>query len=126
MKLNLPFFKKQLPEQPRMMTQIEVEQVHAMLVAIVTGQTPIKFSKLKAGEPNPLQMMAEVFAYILRHPHGKQVAAVIEDLRSKLDQWAKENAHDEAQEKIIDMIQQNYATPPSDIIPPPTNRHGAA
>jgi hypothetical protein len=126
MKLNLPFFKKQQPEPPRMMTQAQVEQVHQMLVEIVEGRTPIKFGKLRKGENNPIQMMAEVFACVLRHPHGKQVNAVIEDLRSKLEQWAKENEHHEAQSKIVELIQKGYEPPPSGMVPPPNNRHGAA
>jgi len=109
-----------------MMTKAEVEQIHQMLVAIVEGRTPIKFAKLRKGENNPIQMMAEVFACVLRHPNGRQVNAVVEDLRSKLEQWTKENEHHEAQSKIISLIQQGYEPPKSDIIPPPTNRHGAA
>lgn len=108
------------------MTQKEIEQVHSMLVAIVTGQTPIKFSKLRKGENNPVQLMAEVFACVLRHPNGDAVKRVVADLRSKLDQWTKENEHHESQSKIISLIQQNYEPPHSGMVPPPNNRHGAA
>lgn len=127
MKLKFPFFKDKPPEPTGMMTQPEVERVHQMLVAIVTEQTPIRFSKLKAREPNPLQMMAEVFAFVLKHPHGNQVAKVIEDLRSKLEQWAKEHQHEAEQAKILDLIAEQSKPPSLTIVPPPpTNRHGAA
>lgn len=110
-----------------MMTLAEVTKIHQMLVAVVTGQTPIKFSKLRKGENNPVQLMAEVFACVLRHPNGRQVNAVLEDLRSKLEQWTKENEHHEAQAKILDLIAEQSKPPSLTIVPPPpTNRHGAA
>lgn len=122
MKLKFPFFKDKPPEPTGMMTQKEVEEIHNMLVAIVTGQTPIRFNKLKAGEVNPIQMVAEVFACVLRHPNGRQVTKVIEQFQTQLKEFYDKQAE---QSKIVDLIQQG-STPPSDIIPPPTNRHGAA
>lgn len=80
-------FGKQEPEPPKptMRTEAEIRKYHDMLVMIVMGQTPIRFEKLRKGEPNPLQMMAEVLAWTLgNQEHGRQVDAVLKDLEAKL------------------------------------------
>lgn len=120
MKLNLPFFKSKTPEPTGMMTQAEVTQIHQMLVAIVTGQTPIRFNKLKAGEVNPIQMVAEVFACVLRHPNGRQVTKVIEQFQAQLKEFYDKQAE---QEKIVKLVQKGYEPPEPSAIVPPNNSH---
>lgn len=112
--------------RPKMMTYEEIKAAHDLLVAVVTGQTPLKFSKLKSHESNPLQMMAEVFAFILKLEHGRQVAAVLDDIRGKLAAGAATMKHKEEQDKIVQLIQQGYETPSDSPIIRPPNSNGAA
>ena len=121
MKLNFPFLKSKAAT-PKMMTREEVEAVHTLLVAVVMGKTALRFQKLRKGEDNPLQMMAEVFAYVLNHEHGAQVGAVIADIRSKLAMAA----HQAEQNRIVSMIQNGYEPPPAPTILPPPDATGAA
>lgn len=120
MKLN-----KFFAPRPKMMSYEELKGAHDLLAAVVLGQTPLRFEKLKKGEVNPLQMMAEVMAFVLKLEHGKQVSAVLEDIRGKLAAGAATMKHKEEQDKIVQLIQQGYEPPAeSRIMRPPNN--GAA
>lgn len=103
MKLNI-FSKDKKPDLPPMMTQQDLEDAHNLLVAIVTGKTPIRFSALKKGEINPLQMVTEVLAYVLQKPHGKQVGEMIAHLKGQLEEGYRKHAEQEAiQKKLQEM-----------------------
>lgn len=112
--------------RPKMMTYEEVKGAHDLLAAVVLGQTPLRFEKLKKGQENPLQMMAEVFAFILKLDHGRQVGAVLEDIRTKLAAGAATMKHKEEQDKIIQLIQQGYEAPADSPIIRPPNSNGVA
>lgn len=112
--------------RPKMMTYEEVKGAHDLLAAVVLGQTPLKFSKLKRHESNPLQMMAEVFAFILKLDHGRQVSAVLEDIRTKLAAGAAQMKHKDEQDKIVQLIQQGYESPTEPTIERPPNSNGVA
>ncbi len=113
MKLNI-FKKEKEPELSPMLCHKEINDTHNLLVAIVTGQTPIKFGKLRKGEINPIQMVAEVLAFVLKHPNGRQVEAMIEHLRKQLNDFYAKQAE---QEKIVGMIEKNYEQAPQIFTP---------
>lgn len=107
MKLNI-FSKAKEPDLPSMLSQQEIQAAHDLLAAIVMGQTAIKFTKLKRNELNPVQMVCEVLAYVLKHPNGRQVEAMIGHLRKQLEDFEAQQAE---HQKALSIIEAG-STPP--------------
>lgn len=97
-----------------MLTEEQIREAHDFLCRVLMGQTPIRFNKLKKGESNPIQMIAEVLGFVLGNPNGRGVKEAIENMKKNIEDFEKQHgqqqptAHEAEQARIMQMIDDGY------------------